>query len=210
MILQDEMSLWTNGVGEKHNRLFEDSENSPIAFQVLDYSGRKNFGFAPAMLNQVIKEVVQTLKSAIPSNVSINFALQPALPVFTADATQLRQVVMDLVTNAYEAIKHKRGWVSIATGCSRYDRDWLKECALGAELLPGSYLYLTVTDTGCGMNSKIIKKIFDPFFSTKVGHSGLGLATVREIVHGYNGAIHVQSTLEKGTTFTILFPLVQR
>jgi signal transduction histidine kinase len=85
----------------------------------------------------------------------------------------------------------------------------LNECALGADRPPGIYLYLTVTDTGCGMNGKIIEKIFDPFFSTKIGHPGSGLATVWEIVRGYNGAIHVQSRLEKGTTFTILFPLAR-
>jgi C4-dicarboxylate-specific signal transduction histidine kinase len=100
MILQDEVSIWING----GDRLFGGSENSSIEYQLLACSGRRNFNFASPALNEVIKETIQTLKSAIPGNVSINFALQSDLPVFMADATQLRQVVTSLVTNACEAI----------------------------------------------------------------------------------------------------------
>src|SRR5208337_153343 len=132
----------------------------------------------------------------------------PDLPSVLADATQLRQVVMNLITNASEAIGELSGSVTLSTGVMDCDVAYLKGAvdysnnAVG----PGQYVYLEVSDTGCGMDAETVPRIFDPFFTTKFMGRGLGLAAVMGIVRGHKGAIRISSEPGKGTTFRVLFP----
>jgi CheY-like chemotaxis protein len=113
---------------------------------------------------------------------------------------------MNLVINASEALAGRTGVVSVTVGAREFDRAFLSRNVLGQSLSPGTYVYLEVRDTGCGMKAEFIEKAFDPFFTTKFSGRGLGLATVLGIVKAHEGAIRVDSVPGKGTTFTILFP----
>jgi signal transduction histidine kinase len=123
-----------------------------------------------------------------------------------ADASQLRQVVMNLVTNAAEAIGTRPGIVDLATGVASLDRDDLPTLTHEYGIAPGEHVCLEVRDNGSGMDSATLEKIFDPFFSTKFTGRGLGLAAVLGIVRGHKGAIRVASTPDRGSTFTIYLP----
>jgi two-component system, cell cycle sensor histidine kinase and response regulator CckA len=123
-----------------------------------------------------------------------------------ADATQLRQIIMNLVINASEAIGDKSGVIAITTGCMDCDRSYLKDVWLDENLTNGLYVYLEIADSGCGMDTETLSKLFDPFFTTKFTGRGLGMAAVLGIVRGHKGAIKVYSETGRGTTFKILLP----
>jgi CheY-like chemotaxis protein len=123
-----------------------------------------------------------------------------------ADATQLRQIIMNLVINASEAIGDRSGVIAITTGCMDCVRNNLKDIWLDENLDDGLYVYLEIADTGCGMDRATLAKLFDPFFTTKFTGRGLGMSAVLGIVRGHKGAIKVDSEPGKGTTFKILLP----
>ena len=122
------------------------------------------------------------------------------------DATQLRQVIMNLVINASEAIGDKSGFIAVNTGLTRADRNYLAGAYFAGELPEGDYISLEISDNGGGMTPEVLEKIFDPFFTTKFTGRGLGLAAVLGIVRGHRGALKVFSEQGWGTTFKILFP----
>ncbi len=111
-----------------------------------------------------------------------------------------------LITNASDAIGVRSGVVTLTTGLIDVDARYLVEIQAGASLQPGPYVYLEVSDTGCGMSEEVRAKIFDPFFSTKFAGRGLGLAAVQGIVRAHKGAVKVYSQPGKGTTFKVLLP----
>jgi CheY-like chemotaxis protein len=118
----------------------------------------------------------------------------------------MRQIIMNLVINASEAIGDRSGAITLRTGAAHCDRAALGETYLGDELPEGLYVYVEVADNGCGMAAETRAKIFDPFFTTKFTGRGLGLAAVLGIVRGHHGAIRCTSVLGQGTTFKVLFP----
>lgn len=128
------------------------------------------------------------------------------LPPVEVDATQIRQVLMNLVINASEAIGDKSGVIAITSGAMQCDRRYLSEVWLDERLPEGLYVYLEVADTGCGMDRETQAKIFDPFFTTKFTGRGLGMAAVLGIMRGHHGAIKVYSEPGRGSTFKILLP----
>jgi CheY-like chemotaxis protein len=132
------------------------------------------------------------------------------MPACEADASQLGQVIMNLVINASEAMENQGGTIRIATGAKYCEPDYLKESYLSESLPAGRYVYLEVSDTGCGMSDDTRARLFDPFFSTKFVGRGLGLAAVLGIVRGHRGAIIGASELGKGSTFTVLLPASER
>jgi hypothetical protein len=119
----------------------------------------------------------------------------------------MRQIIMNLVINASEAIGDKSGVIAITTGCMDCDRSYLKDVWLDENITEGLYVYLETADTGCGMDRETLMKLFDPFFTTKFTGRGLGMAAVLGIVRGHKGAIKVYSEPNKGTTFKILLPV---
>jgi CheY-like chemotaxis protein len=123
-----------------------------------------------------------------------------------ADTSQMRQIIMNLVINASEAIGDKSGVIAITTGCMDCDRNYLKDVWLDENLTDGLYVYLEIADTGCGMDKETMAKLFDPFFTTKFTGRGLGMAAVLGIVRGHKGAIKVYSEPGRGTNFKILLP----
>jgi two-component system, cell cycle sensor histidine kinase and response regulator CckA len=129
------------------------------------------------------------------------------LPLIRADVSQLRQIFMNLILNAADAIGQSPGVITLATQALDCDQDYLDGVGPTEALKPGRYVCVDVTDTGCGMSDEVRGKIFDPFFSTKTSSRGLGLAAVRGIVHNHGGCIRVYSEVGKGTTFKLLFPV---
>ncbi len=174
--------------------------------QMLAYSGKGRFLVQPIGLNALIEETTQLLALSISKQAVLRFHLTPGLPAVEGDATQLRQVIMNLVINASEAIGARSGVIGISTGLTRVDRAYLGGTILAPELPPGTYVCLEVSDNGCGMDAATQARIFDPFFTTKFTGRGLGLAAVLGIVRGHKGALKVYSEPGRGTTFKILLP----
>jgi two-component system, cell cycle sensor histidine kinase and response regulator CckA len=177
--------------------------------QMLAYSGRGRFVVQPVLVNAVIHEMVDLLKISVGKGINLNLRLSRDIPAIPADATQLRQIVMNLIINASEAIGERSGIISITTGVSRADRVSLTKSFLSPDFADGDYVTIEVSDTGCGMDEQTRSKVFDPFFTTKFTGRGLGLAAVLGIIRGHKGAVKVESAPGKGTTFRILLPCVK-
>ncbi len=177
-----------------------------LTSQLLAYSGAGRFVVERLDLNRLVEETAGLLKTVISKRVVLRFDLAPDLPPVEADATQIRQVVMNLITNASEAIEDRNGMVTVATGVLEADRAYLSGTYLDESLPEGRYVYLEVSDTGCGMDEETRSRIFDPFFTTKFTGRGLGLAAVLGIVRGHGGAIKVYSEAGKGTSVKVLLP----
>ncbi|MDD2733384.1 MAG: response regulator [Desulfuromonadaceae bacterium] len=177
-----------------------------LAKQMLAYSGKGKFVVENLDLNILLEEMLHMLEVSISKKAIIRLHPHPHLPSVEADATQMRQIIMNLVINASEAIGDKSGVIAITTGCMDCNRSYLKDVWLDENLADGLYVYLEIADSGCGMDRETLSKLFDPFFTTKFTGRGLGMAAVLGIVRGHKGAIKVYSEPDKGTTFKILLP----
>jgi PAS domain S-box-containing protein len=178
--------------------------------QMLAYSGKGRFVIQPVEPQKVVEEMLHMLRVSISKNAILKLNFSPNLPSIDADASQLRQVVMNLVVNASEAIGDRSGVITLTTGAMDCDRHYLSEAWLDEQLPEGMYVFVEVADTGAGMDPETRSRIFDPFFTTKFTGRGLGLAAVLGIVRGHRGAIKVYSELGRGTMFKVLFPVSQR
>jgi len=149
----------------------------------------------------------------VPSVAQVRVSLNDGLTILelkpgnTMTVAQIRQVIMNILLNASDALGDQCGKITLHTGIIHADRALLHSPYLTSELPAGRYACVTITDTGCGMSAETLRKIFDPFFTTKFTGRGLGLAAVLGIVKGHHGTIQVSSELNKGTTFQILLPL---
>ena len=178
--------------------------------QMLAYSGKGKFVVQALNLSKLVEEMAHLLAVSISKNVVLKYNFPQDLPSIEADATQIRQVVMNLIINASEAIGEKSGVVTVSTGVMEADRSYLTETYLDENLPEGYYVSLEVADTGCGMDEQTKQKIFDPFFTTKFTGRGLGLAAVLGIVRGHGGALKIYSQPQRGSTFKVLFPASQQ
>jgi two-component system cell cycle sensor histidine kinase/response regulator CckA len=156
----------------------------------------------------LIEEIPALLGVSIAKTTTLRYMLAQRLPLIAGDATQIRQVIMNLVINAAEAVGTATSTIVVASGVRQVDRLYLASTWLAPDLPEGDYVFLEVIDDGPGMSAETQTKIFDPFFTTKFTGRGLGLAAVLGIVRGHGGAIKVVSAPDQGTTFTILFPAV--
>ena len=181
-----------------------------LAKQMLAYSGKGRFVVEAIDLNRLLEEMLHLLQVSISKKAELRFHPARDLPTLEADATQLRQVVMNLVINASEAIGDNSGTIVISTGSVECDSNYLKDIWLDENLAEGTYVFLEVSDSGCGMDSQTASRIFDPFFTTKFTGRGLGMAAVLGIVRGHKGAIKLYSEPGKGTSFKLLFPASAR
>ena len=155
----------------------------------------------------ILKEALNLLRATIPTSIEIRAALHPDTGLVYADPTEIHQLIMNLCTNAYQAMEEKGGLLRITRGPVS-----LKEEKCDEKIQPpihkGHYLKLTVSDTGSGMDEDTITHIFDPFFTTKERGkgTGLGLATVRRIITELKGGVSVESAPGKGSTFPLFLP----
>jgi CheY-like chemotaxis protein len=174
--------------------------------QLLAYSGRGTFRVEPLDLSALVEEMGRLLGSSISKKARLVYELEPDLPLIDADPTQIRQVVMNLITNASEAIGDEPGKVTLRTGSIQVGRAKLAQSYTHDDLPPGEYVFVEVVDSGCGMSEETLQKIFDPFFTTKFTGRGLGLAALLGIVRRHRGTIFVSSQPGSGTNFRILLP----
>ncbi|BDU72626.1 CHASE domain-containing protein [Mesoterricola silvestris] len=177
-----------------------------LAHQMLAYSGRGSLKVDLLDLNLMVMEMTELLAVSIAKKADLTFHLEPGLPMIMADAVQIQQVVMNLVTNASDAIAGGTGSIAIETRHLEAGRDQLEERFPGQGLEPGAYAALLVSDTGCGMDPETLKRIFDPFYTTKSTGRGLGLSALLGILRGHKAGIHISSEPGRGSRFEILFP----
>ncbi len=178
---------------------------SELVKQILAFSRQQAHEMHPVKVQQIIKDVLKLSRSSIPANIEIDQFLQPDCGMVLADATQLHQIGMNLVTNAYHAVQDKGGTITVD----------VREIEIGEELnglemSPGKYVTVTVADTGTGILKEHMDKIFEPYFTTKEPGkgTGLGLSVVYGIVKEHQGDIKVTSKPGQGTSFKIYLPVI--
>jgi PAS domain S-box-containing protein len=176
---------------------------SELTNQLLAYSGRGKFQVEPLSLSRLVDEMETLLETVISKKAILEHHFAHDLPLIDGDATQIRQVLMNLITNASDALEDRTGRITITTGAMATGP--LTPCIAGTPP-DGMSVFLEVTDTGSGMAPETLQRIFDPFFTTKFTGRGLGLAAVLGIIRGHLGAIQVISQPGHGTTFRLLFP----
>ena len=174
--------------------------------QMLAYSGKGRFVLQSADLSEIVREMTHLLRTAVERSAEIMLDLDPKLPAFDGDPAQIRQVVMNLITNASDAIGPAVGTISIQTGRMAVTPEYIADAWIGSDLPAGHYVFVEVRDSGCGMDAATVARIFDPFFTTKFTGRGLGLAAVLGIVRGHKGGIKIASEPGRGTTFRVLLP----
>jgi PAS domain S-box-containing protein len=180
-----------------------------LCMQMLAYAGYGHCVSEALNLNDVIRDMENMLEISVSKKASLRTDLTGAMAVIRADPVQIRQIIINLVTNASEAIGRDPGIISISTGVMACDRTDLSDTWLAENLSGGRYAYLEVADTGCGMGREELSRIFDPFFTTKFAGRGLALPAVLGIVRTHRGVIKVRSEKGKGSSFKILFPTME-
>ena len=193
-----------NSIGQIETAALRAAE---LCRQMLAYSGKAQFVIAPLDLGQLVEETARLLHLSLSKKARLVLDLAPGLPPVLGDATQLRQVVMNLVLNAAEALGPNAGTITVTTRQIHAAREQLERCHTFGDHPGGESVELRIVDTGCGMTPETLARIFDPFFTTKFTGRGLGLSAVLGIVRGHHGALDVVSTPGIGTTFCVLLPI---
>lgn len=175
--------------------------------QMLAYAGRGKLENRPLDLSELIEGSRALLSSAATKHHHLHYHLSTGLPWVAGDSSQIRQVILNLVQNAAEAIPQPAGTIEILTGVSSLDATQLKHCLFAGNHEPGQYVWLEVRDSGQGMHEEIRQRIFEPFFTTKFTGRGLGLAAVAGIVRTHRGIIQCESVPQSGTYFRVYFPI---
>ncbi len=204
LINMDDREALRNNIGEVKAGA-ERAKN--LVRQILTFSRSAEEDKQPLQISLVAKEALKLLRSSIPSTIEVKQDIT-SKEVVIADSTQIHQVIMNLCTNAYHAMRETGGILSV----TMEDIDLSVPDASGLDLAPGKYIHLEISDTGVGMDKETKEKVFDPYFTTKeVGEgTGLGLAVVHGIVQSHNGRIDVFSQPDHGTTFHLYFPVAEK
>ena len=189
------------------------SRAADLARQMLAYSGKGQFVIQAMDLGRLIRETSTLLEVSISKKVELRYELAEGLPPFEGDATQIRQILLNLITNASEAIGDTPGVITLQTGRQHCDASFLRRHDRAAQpgeegAREGEFIFFQVRDTGSGMDAATLERLFEPFFTTKFTGRGLGMSAVLGIVRGHGGAIRVDSRPGGGTTFQIFLPLV--
>jgi len=180
-----------------------------LSRHLLAYAGEATLSIQPLDLSDLARGMVRLLEVSVSKKSAICLTVQDDLPAIEGDASEIGQVLMNLIINASEALADSPGAIGVSTGLARLDRVRLDQCFLGADLSPDEYVFLEVSDSGCGMQADQISRIFDPYFTTKSSLDsgrGLGLAAVLGIVRAHRGAVEVESTPDYGTVFRVFLP----
>ena len=179
---------------------------SELTQQLLAYSGKTEVRIEAIDLNALVTELTNLLEISVSDYVSLDMMLSVDLPVVRGDLAQITQVLMNLITNAAEAIGEHSGSITIATGTVVLSGEDCAQRSPSWDVSQGIYVFIDVFDTGSGMNPSTREQIFEPFFTTKSTGRGLGLAAVAGIIRSHHGAIEVDSEPEVGTSFRVLLP----
>jgi len=192
----------------KYLHRIEDSSQRAAALckQMLAYSGKGHFIVKPVNMSQMVQELPNLLEASISKKIELRMELAEDVPTVHVDVTQIQQVMMNLLINASDAIGDETGVITLRTSVVQATVHELEKSCTGDDLIPGDYVCLDVQDTGCGMSEQTLKKLFDPFYTTKFTGRGLGMSAVLGIIRGHHGAITVQSKEGEGSIFRVLLP----
>ncbi|MEO5961587.1 MAG: response regulator [Opitutaceae bacterium] len=195
---------------EAHLRRIEENSRraAGLCEQLLTYAGKGQVRTSVLDLNVVLQETLELLHISVPKDAELAVELAARLPLIRGDASRLRQVFMNLVLNAAEALAEPPRRVRLLSGSCRLDAAALRGIAHPGEAAPGEFVFIEVSDTGIGMSAETIRRIFEPFYTTKFTGRGLGLCAVLGIMRHHGGALDVSSTKGSGTTFRIYLPAV--
>jgi PAS domain S-box-containing protein len=189
------------------NIAIQASERSAeLSRQMLVYSGSSFYLPKNIHLNELLNTNQDLLKMCVSDKIKLKIEMAANLPLIKGNADQIQRVIENLLTNASEAIGDKEGKVSLSIGVMDCDEMFLSHSRLEIKPEPGQFIFLKVTDTGCGMDEQTLNRLFEPFFTTKFWGRGLGMAEVMGTVKGHHGAIMVDSEVGKGTTIRVLLP----
>lgn len=177
-----------------------------LAGQMLAYSGRGRFRVERIDLGSLVEDSVHLLKATVSSSVVLRVEPSQGVSKVSVDVGQMRQVLINLVANASDAIRERSGAIRISISERVFEQDGLDRMYVANDLRPGRYVVLEVSDTGCGIEPQTMGRIFDPFYTTKFTGRGLGLAAVLGIVRGHGGALDVRSEARRGSTFAVVLP----
>lgn len=175
--------------------------------QILAYSGQGCFAMGQQNINALVLDISGLLGTAIGKQAKLELQLMDELPFVYGDKNQLAQLIMNLMTNASEALRGTPGSIQLRTGVRQLGEDDFSRMYMSTDLQEDEYVFVEVSDNGCGMDEKTQKRIFDPFFTTKENGTGLGLAALLGIVHGHKGTLALQSAPGQGSCFTVYIPL---
>jgi signal transduction histidine kinase/ActR/RegA family two-component response regulator len=196
----------TADAGERVAAIMESGERAAgLTRQLLAYAGKAQFEITDFDVSRLVRSTTDLIRMSVPKSTDVEIDVPRDLPLVRGDASQIQQVVMNLVMNAAEAIAGGTGGrVSVCAGVR--DLDSASAARLDAGMVAGGYVSITVRDNGCGMDEPTKAKIFDPFFTTKFTGRGLGLAAVHGILRSHQGTIKVESRPGQGSTFTVYLP----
>ncbi len=213
-----------NPAHERIEQIYKSAQRGgDLVKQILAFSRQSNPRKLPIRIQPILKEVLKLARATIPMNIKITSHIQANCGMISADPTQVHQIMMNLITNAYHAVEQTGGTIHIElkeTDMASFDEkeevpfhamtpDGTSGCPL--RLLTGKYACITLSDTGTGMDQTLINKIFEPYFTTKeLGKgTGLGLSVVHGIVKEHGGDIRVYSEVGRGTVFNVYLPLLE-
>jgi PAS domain S-box-containing protein len=182
---------------------------SDLTQQMLAYAGQGRTVVEALDLSRIVEDLTHLLRASLSRSAILETRFDPDVPRVQGDRAQLRQVILNLITNASDAIREEGGTIVVQTGETRLDKRSLRGLIPAKGLTPGRYSYLEVSDTGCGMDRETQKRIFDPFYSTKSQGRGLGLSSTLGIVRSHRGALRVQSRPGHGTSVRLLLPSLE-
>jgi signal transduction histidine kinase/CheY-like chemotaxis protein len=192
-------------------RIFEEIRRAgerarELVDEILTFGRRRDVNRIAVSIQDVIAEAISLLRASLPATVEIAVGGTSESAIVSGTPTQLQQVILNLCGNAAQAMSYV-GRVEIETAIVASDFQSARRLSHG-DLAPGSYVRITVRDTGCGMDDSVLERIFEPFFTTRTGGSGLGLATARDIVHEHDGVINVRSAVGVGSCFEVWLPRI--
>jgi len=182
------------------------SRASDLAMQMLAYSGKGRFHVEKLDLSDLVAETKRLLEHAISKKATLELSLSSELPAVQGDATQIQQVVMNLITNGSDSLEGRSGTIRVVTEVVDASESYFRDAFVADDLPPGQYCVLEIRDDGSGIAPDAVHKIFDPFYTTKFAGRGLGLAAVLGIVRSHRGAIKLDSEPERGTCFRVYLP----
>ncbi len=181
-----------------------------ICKQMLAYAGEQHLVINEVDITAEIKKASRMLEVSIAKNAVLKYQLADNMPPVSADTMQLRQVILNLVINASEAVERDSGYITVATGTMHCSSLELRKSYFNNNLVEGDYAYIKVSDNGIGMDERTKTHIFDPFYTTKFPGRGLGMSTVLGVVRAHQGTIKVESQTGEGSTITVLLPIAEK
>ena len=179
---------------------------SELTKQMLAYSGKGKFVVEPVHVSELVEEMARLMAVSISKKVKLHREFGENVPAVEADSSQLRQVVMNLITNASEAVGDAIGTITIRTGVAGAGHRFHDAASGYSRTIEAPHVFIEVSDTGCGMDPETESKLFEPFFTTKFTGRGLGLAAALGIVRSHGGALEIESHPGRGSRFRVLFP----